>query len=361
MNLKVTKQVNVDFYDTKYISINAKQYDRASRYILVTCYNQGTIMPISNYNYYAFVRYRKADELGVFNKCQITNDGKILIELTEQMLAVAGRCYADLVILDNNPVETLDNPITENTGKLIELDNDYIVSTMTFTINVIETALDNVEIESSYEYNALNDLLIKATEDYTYVMSACKVSEDNAKASEKKVNNKVIEASNSALMSKSYAVGGTNTRTGENVDNAQYYYDQVKALSGSLDGSFTPMGTIEFAQLQSVEKNVGYVYHISDSFISDSTFKNGAGTFYPFGTNVYYTADGYWDCFVSKDIMSDINVNDDDEGNVVISFKSDDSSAVITYQEYNALKQTIDTLQKQVQALEGQTVLEVVE
>ena len=435
MSLKAIKQINVDFHDSKYISINAKQYDRMSRFILVSCHNNGTVFPLDNIYHYAFIRYRKADDLGVFNKCDITDDGKILIELSEQMLAAVGRCYADLIIIENNYV-TEYTPIIENTGELIINDNDSILSTMTFCINVIETAFDNTEIESSYEYNALNDLLIKATEDYTYIMSACKISERNAKTSEKNAEmsesnakaseanakaseinaktseenaslsesnakaseenaaesetnakaceenaknysdmvttkaaevlqsaaesaenaqisaDKATESSDYATLSQSYAVGGTNTRINEDTDNAKYYYTQTKSISDSIDGMFSPQGTIEFAELSTVTKETGYVYHISDAFITDDTFKEGAGVSYPAGTNVYYTADGYWDCFVGENLI----VVDDGEGNVEVICSYD---FVTTYE--TSVEQTIAELRNRINALESQAVLGITE
>ena len=40
MSLQVTTNINVDFYDKKYILINAKQLDKNSRFLSVTCYNR---------------------------------------------------------------------------------------------------------------------------------------------------------------------------------------------------------------------------------------------------------------------------------------------------------------------------------
>ena len=59
------------------------------------------------------------------------------------------------------------------------------------------------------------------------------------------------------------------------------------------------MGTITFAELSELAqemKKSGYMYNISDSFTTDDSFKDGPSYVYPAGTNVYYTADGYWDC-----------------------------------------------------------------
>lgn len=417
MALEAIKQINIDFHDSKYISVNAKQFDRLSRFVLATCYHSGNVFPLNKDEHRAFVRYRKVDDLGVFNSCVITDEGKILIELTEQMLAVAGKCYADLVVLENNPV-TDDNPIIENTGELIVTENDNILSTMTFCINVVENAFDNTEIESSYEYNALNDLMIKATEDYTYVMTACKISEQNAKSSvvttatseknaatsevnaaasatnakasetsastsaanaktsatnaaasatnaktsetnastsaanaktsettaaseaakaeawAKAAASEATESSDYATVSQSYAVGGTGTRTNEEADNAKYYYLQAKAVNDSLGGTFLPQGTITFSELSTVTKETGYAYCIADAFVTDDTFKEGAGVSHSAGTTVYYTADGYWACFNGR---------------------------IITNAEFEQLNQTIAELMSRVEALESQSVLEIVE
>ena len=178
--------------------------------------------------------------------------------------------------------------------------------------------------------------------------SNARASEDAAKASEESSANflsgaraAVNEAAESAVfsedsarLSKSYAVGETNTRTDEDVDNAKYYYYQTKFINESLGGVFSPKGTIKFSELQSVAKGVGYVYHVSDNFVTDDTFRCGAGVSYYAGTNVYYTSDGYWDCFGGK---------------------------FVTDETFNELMQTIADLRERVDELENQNVLEVVE
>lgn len=107
---------------------------------------------------------------------------------------------------------------------------------------------------------------------------------------------KANEITDYATKSESYAKGGTGTRENEDVDNAKYYYEQSKRISEGLNGTLLPMGTITFSQLNLTTKQSGYMYNISDSFITDDTFNEGSGYEYPAGTNVYYTADGKWDC-----------------------------------------------------------------
>ena len=126
-----------------------------------------------------------------------------------------------------------------------------------------------------------------------------KTSEENAKASEDNIVDCEEVCILNAKISRSYAVGDTDYRTGENVDNAKYYYQQVKQISEGL-GGLVPMGTIPFASLSSQTKIAGYMFNISDSFESDNTFKDGGNIKYPAGTNVYLTADGYWDCLAGS-------------------------------------------------------------
>lgn len=114
---------------------------------------------------------------------------------------------------------------------------------------------------------------------------------------------KANSASASASLAESYAVGGTGTRENEDVDNAKYYKEQAERISQGLSGALIPMGTITYSQLAYQTKQAGYMYNISDSFTTDNTFKEGAGYTYAAGTNVYYTADGYWDCIAGTNVV----------------------------------------------------------
>ena len=419
MSLQTITDLNVDFYDKRYITINAKQLDRDSRFLSVTCYNRGEPYHLNNGEHVAYIRYRKADDYGVFNKCDINNKGKIIVNLTEQMLASDGVCYADLVIVNKG-----DADIDPYTGKISEhIENASVLSTMTFCIDVSEVPVANSDIESTYEFILLNENLEKYWANFedvvltarswaeggtgiddrpdeninnskywankasgsasmantsalnaahseelaeghmhdalsykndanTYMTNAktymdnartymdnAKTSEINAKTSEtnaatsetnaktymdeafvseqnaqtSEINAKTSETNaatsetnakksetntlNSVNKAQSYAVGGTGTRDNEDYDNAHYYYELTKNIVIGLDSGFIPMGTVTFAELASVEKATGYVYNISDDFVTTSDFREGEGKSYTAGTNVYFCADGMWDCF----------------------------------------------------------------
>lgn len=201
MALQSITNINVDFCDKKYIMVNAKQNDKKSRFLLISCYNRGEFYPINTSEHSAFVRYKKSDGYGVFNACEITDDKKILVELTEQMLVSAGICYADLVIANRGGAK-----IDVNTGEIVAIDNASILSTMTFCIDVSETTVDNSEIESSYEFDGLNIALEEAMANYQDVVQSAK----------------------------SWTVGGTGKRPNEDTDNAKYYYEQCRDKEDSV-------------------------------------------------------------------------------------------------------------------------------
>lgn len=112
------------------------------------------------------------------------------------------------------------------------------------------------------------------------------------KAEEIKGKSKAAAAS--ATKAQSYAVGGTGSRDGEDTDNAQYYYEQVKRVSQGLNG-IIPMGTVAFADLPVSGMENGWMYNISDDFTSDDRFNDGGGIFYGKGSNVIWTSEGKWD------------------------------------------------------------------
>lgn len=377
MALQTTIDINVDFYDKKYILINAKQNDKNSRFLSVTCYNHGVLYPVNSSEHAAYIRYKKPDEHSVFNFCEINRYGKIIVELTEQMLVVDGIGYADLVIINKGSAK-----VEADTGKIV-VEDSGILSTMTFCIDVSETAVENSDLESKYEFNLLNTKLEEYWADYEEVVqtakswavgntgirdgentdnakyyaqqssnsanssslsatsastSASKTKEyevnalkseqnaqtymnnaklymENAKMSEENASTSAAGAEASENAAEGYSINaqqsmnsaaGSATSASASATEAYNYYRQTEAITNGLNGAFLPMGTITYAELAILKESgtvgAGYLYNISDNFTTDDTFKTGAGKAYNAGTNVYYTADGAWDCLAGATV-----------------------------------------------------------
>ena len=150
--LQLIATISLDFYINNIKTINVKQYDTKSRYILVSFTEYGRKVQINRDTTSVFVRYRKRDNKYGIKYCEFTESGDALIETDEQMLAVNGKC-------------TLDVLICESTGILVENFCDItsfedlgcaVLSTMPFELNVIATPIQNAEFESTYDFSALN-------------------------------------------------------------------------------------------------------------------------------------------------------------------------------------------------------------
>lgn len=312
--MNVTREIDVDFYSQEYIFVNAKQYDKISRFLQITCNNQGEPIALDSTKCKAYIRYRKADDLGAFNECVITEDGKVIVELTEQMLAAAGICYGDLVIYKIDDVTT--EILTASDSLYVPDDNVTVLATMTFYINVKAAALDNAEIESSNEFKALSEALAMIMADYTSIIKICEIyrdnaqssadaaatSETNAKTSEENALTSEANAGNFASLAESWAIGQTGIRDGEDTNNSKYYCDiaienanSAKQTLQDSKATFVPMGTISTIDDLPASPEVGQMYCIETGFTSTNAFRTQNKSYAP-GTFVYYTSAG-WDCF----------------------------------------------------------------
>lgn len=124
------------------------------------------------------------------------------------------------------------------------------------------------------------------------------------------------EASGYAKVAESYAVGTGGVRPNEATDSAKHYYVQSKLISEGLGGALIPMGTVSFENLPLIDiASSGWMYNVSNQFVTTEDFKEGAGNVIPAGANVYKTADGYWDVLAGTPVSS---VNGQ-TGNVVLN------------------------------------------
>lgn len=111
------------------------------------------------------------------------------------------------------------------------------------------------------------------------------------------------DSENFSNLSKSYAIGTNGEiRIGDETDNSKYYKEECQRLMQEIErliasvssGGLIAAGTVPFDKLPT-EPQVNYMYNISDDFVTDERFAEGAGISYSRGTNVYWTADEKWD------------------------------------------------------------------
>ncbi len=360
MNLKTIQNISIDFNQKGYKTINANQSDKETRYVVVHCTDNGTFVPLDD-TVYANARTMTADGRALLDPVTVQDDGTILLELDDTLLAAPGRAATQIDVYQSGTEKRL--------------------ATMSFFINVEPSVYGDDAIIASDEFNALTELIKKVTKDYEYVIdeskkhadnakasedsaagfaanaassatdsansatdateqaanaqnfataaaqeadasensaNAAKISEDKAKMAETNASNsaddaansadmaadKASEASGHADMSKSYAIGTNNeVREGDATENAKKYYEQAKDIAESFAGTLRPKGTVTFSNLPSTaEAKEGDMYNISDQFTTTASFKEGAGNIVPAGSNVYRTDDGFWDVLAGSPV-----------------------------------------------------------
>ena len=106
-----------------------------------------------------------------------------------------------------------------------------------------ETATKNATSASTSATNAANSAKAAKTSETNAKSSEtaaktsatnAKTSETNALSSKNSSSTSASTAQKNANLSKSYAVGGTGTRNGEDTDNAKYYMEQAKKQTGGI-------------------------------------------------------------------------------------------------------------------------------
>ena len=133
------------------------------------------------------------------------------------------------------------------------------------------------------------------------ILAEARTIEEAVARIQTEINDTAIVVEDYAILSKSYAVGGTGTRENEDIDNAKYYYEQAKHISQGGNG-LVPLGTIAFENLPTENILTNAMYNISNDFTSDERFLDGGGILYGKGSNVFYTVDGKWDVLAASDV-----------------------------------------------------------
>lgn len=134
-NLKkhVTK-INVEMSgDTKRYLVSAKQGDKSTRHVIATLLNDGALYEIPK-EARVIANIEKPDGKHVYNDCEFSG-AVVTLVLTNQILAVAGTAFCDIEVRTQ--------------------DNEQVITSASFTIEIEKTQRDANAIESSNEVTGL--------------------------------------------------------------------------------------------------------------------------------------------------------------------------------------------------------------
>lgn len=202
-NYQIQQEINIDFATPDVPPrVYAKQYDNNMRIVKANLYANGQPYTAQS-GFDVNVRMAKPDGTYVYNPALEISDTYVLIVLTQQMLAVAGECPAEIEVVQGGNV----------------------LSTATFVICVAADPVPEHAIESTDEFKTIQEILDEveaASKIVTDNLDSINTVSENIEAI-KDAPQQAQAAANSAKLAESWAVGGTGTREGEDTDNAKYY------------------------------------------------------------------------------------------------------------------------------------------
>lgn len=202
-NYQIQQEIKMDFATPDGPTrVYAKQYDNNMRIVKVNLLVNGLPYTVQS-EFEVNVRMAKPDGTYVYNSALEISDTYVLIVLTQQMLAVAGECPAEIEVVQGGNV----------------------LSTATFIICVAADPVPEHAVESTNEFKTIQELAAEVeatTKVVTDNLDAINTASKNIEAI-KDAPQQAQAAANSAKLAESWAVGGTGSREGEDTDNAKYY------------------------------------------------------------------------------------------------------------------------------------------
>lgn len=191
------------------------------------------------------VNWTMDEETGVITITRRSGE-QILFDLNIEKIPVSFSLSDDGIL---TMVTDDGTTFTANIGAMIPIltfsDSDEIAVTATGT-----------GINKTYSFS-VKDNSIKENKLQPNFLADIKVQSANASASASASASSANDSSTYATQSKSYAVGGTGTRTGEDTDNAKYYNEQAqKALSEMQKSQVTGVKGNEETEYRTGEVNI---------------------------------------------------------------------------------------------------------
>lgn len=135
-------KISVDFYTENYVCVPLKEQDHI-RYLEISLTEYGIFRPIKE-NETPRIRLAKPDDTYILSDCQILENGKILVELNDNMLAARGKAKFDILL----------------TNVSSDVEDQFVYSTKLAYMNISKLPYPNSIVESSDEFKSLNGLLL---------------------------------------------------------------------------------------------------------------------------------------------------------------------------------------------------------
>jgi hypothetical protein len=251
--------------------IRLTQYDTAVT-IVFTVYN-GTAVFAKPSDGTVRISMTKPDKKAISTSAVYNDDGTIELQITQQMTAVVGEAYCKLSVIESDGQVSTASFILDIAAAGVK--DDAVISES--VISDVEKVLEAAEFaQKAYdEIPALQDAAIAAISNSESDAETAIASDKTSALSEiSAAKTDAVSATKEQVnVAKSWAVGDTGARTGEDTNNAKYYAEQAKkAFTGvssfnGRTGAVTPQsGDYSYDQISNTPTIPSY----SDATASES-------------------------------------------------------------------------------------------
>ena len=305
----VIKRITVDISnENSFDWLEAVQGDSASRYVYISLLNNGVPYPLNQV--VPVIRGEKSDGTTIFNSCQLTENGEIIVELTSQMLSAAGKSVyevalygTDMEVLTSFPFYLSVNPANFCPEKIASTDEYTMIADIMKNVNNLYDAVSEATEQAgiSAKKAAMSaESARDASESAETAKSAETASADsadtaaaNAAQAQSSAAAATASETNAADSETAASISETNAKISEN--NAKKHLDDMKEIADSFEGTLRPKGEILFENLPPVSTaKAGDMYTVTDHFITTADFTNGAGIEMPQYVSIYKAENGKW-------------------------------------------------------------------
>lgn len=219
--------------------VKLSQYDKTMPQLVINLYNGAQPFTIPT-GCTAYIEGTKADKTGFQYTCVITNNA-ITADITEQMTAFAGRVACEVVLRKSGERKGSAN----------------------FFLDIEPAALSDDTIVSDSDLPILQQ-----------------------------IPETLAECENYANLAHQWATYESDSEEPSATNNSKYWAEKSQEYAV---GALHWKGSITFANIPTSGMVTGDLYNITDDFITDNRFTEGAGIECPAGTDIVWGANGKWD------------------------------------------------------------------
>ena len=215
MSIENVQKITLDFCRNNIQSVSVKQYDKNTRYLIVSCTENGKFVKLDKSYMTCRVKVLTPDDRASLDTCTILDDGTVKVPLKENVLFSSGVANAELMITSS--------------------DESKRIGTMKFRVIIDSSVYGDERVISSDEFSALTELFEKADKDYTSVITEAKKSADAAKVSETNAKKSETNAKSSETNAESSASKAKTSETNAKASEASASASATSAKSWAED------------------------------------------------------------------------------------------------------------------------------